>query len=71
MFGFELISCIHMHVEPELSGVFVSVRKEGTRVVKAKLSCHQLLNGKPEFELCKHIIHNLRESLYVCVYFCV
>lgn len=51
MFGFQLILCIYVqvnHVEPVLSGVFVSVPKGGAGAVKANLSCHQLLN---EFEL--------------------
>lgn len=36
MFGFELILCIYVgvnHVEPEPSGLFVSVREGGTGVV--------------------------------------
>lgn len=49
MFGFNFILCIYIqvnHVKPELSGVFLRVQEGRTRVVKANLSCHQLLNGE-------------------------
>lgn len=57
MFEFELILCIYIqvnHVEPEPSGVLVSVQGgEGwAGLVQGNHSCHQLLNGKPEFEVC-------------------
>lgn len=38
--------------------MFVSVREVGTGVVKDNLSCQQLLNGKPEFELCNGLYIN-------------
>lgn len=49
MFGFNFILCIYIqvnHVKPELSGVFLRVQEGRTRVVRANLSCHQLLNGE-------------------------
>lgn len=41
-------------MEPEPSGVLVSVQGGGggTGLAQGNHSCHQLLNGKPEFELC-------------------
>lgn len=58
VFGFEPIPCIYFrvnHVEPEPSGVFVSVREGGTGVVKRNRSCHRALN---EFELCNGLYVN-------------
>lgn len=58
MFELELTLCIYIevnHVVPELSGALVSVR-EGQDWTRGDHSCHQLLNGKPESELCSGLI---------------